>query len=61
IEIAASRKIIGETADTLTNAIDRAITIGTSEPIAPEGSAPPRVLICGSLYLAGEVLRQSGF
>ena len=61
IEIAQSRNIIGETADSLESAIDRAIAIGTSKPIADESTAPPRILICGSLYLAGEVLRQSGF
>jgi dihydrofolate synthase/folylpolyglutamate synthase len=26
---------------------------------AREGEGPPRILICGSLYLAGKVLRQN--
>jgi len=57
-ELAKNRGMIGQVADNLTDAVQRAINTGEalsrqdpSEPIIP-----PRVLICGSLYLAGHVL-----
>ena len=57
-ELAENRGMIGQVASNLTDAVQRAINTGealsrqtTSEPIIP-----PRVLICGSLYLAGQVL-----
>jgi len=57
-ELAENRGMLGQVASNLTDAVQRAINTGealsrqeTSEPIIP-----PRVLICGSLYLAGHVL-----
>jgi len=60
-ELAKSRGLNGHVADTLEDAIDYAVK--TAEPPIAKASAnpvrPPRVLICGSLYLAGEVLKLS--
>lgn len=60
-ELAEARGMIGQVASNLTDAVQRAINTGealsrqtTAEPIIP-----PRVLICGSLYLAGVVLREN--
>ncbi len=54
IEIAKSRGLEGQVAETISAAIDLALQI------AQGASAPaPRILICGSLYLAGEVLRMN--
>ena len=57
-ELAENRGMLAQVASNLTDAVQRAINTGealsrqtTSEPIIP-----PRVLICGSLYLAGHVL-----
>ncbi len=57
-ELAENRGMIGQVANNLTDAVQRAINTGealsrqeTTQPIIP-----PRILICGSLYLAGQVL-----
>ena len=58
-ELATSRNMLGFVADSISDAVEMAIETGealsgdTTEPSA----TPPRVLICGSLYLAGEVLK----
>ena len=59
IEIAQSRSMSGQVAGNLIDAVQRAITIGEalSQPTANAPMTPPRILICGSLYLAGEVLK----
>lgn len=56
LEIAKARGIRGQTADSLEDAIDAAIKLGQSQ-FKDEHDQPPRILICGSLYLSGEVLR----
>jgi dihydrofolate synthase/folylpolyglutamate synthase len=50
--------MIGQVANNLTDAVQRAINTGEalSREEATELIIPPRVLICGSLYLAGQVL-----
>ena len=59
IEIAQSRGMSGQVAGNLIDAVQRAITTGEtlSQPNANAPMTPPRILICGSLYLAGEVLK----
>ena len=58
-EIALNRGLTSQVASNLTDAVQRAVNTGqavsrqnNSEPITG-----PRILICGSLYLAGEVLK----
>ena len=58
-EMAQSRGMNGQVANNLIDAVQRAINTGkalsrqtTNEPVTP-----PRILICGSLYLGGEVLK----
>jgi dihydrofolate synthase/folylpolyglutamate synthase len=54
-ELAAAAReagLLAETAGSVAEALDRIATEG--------GDSPPRVLICGSLYLAGLVLSQNG-
>lgn len=60
-ELAQSRGLISEIASSIGDAVDRAIKIaGAVSAERPDRAPiPPRILICGSLYLAGEVLRQS--
>jgi dihydrofolate synthase/folylpolyglutamate synthase len=60
-ELAQARGMNGQVANNLTDAVQRAINTGEalSRQTTDEPIIPPRVLICGSLYLAGEVLRQS--
>lgn len=60
--LAKARGMVPTIAGNLTDAVQRAVNMGealsreeVSEPIIP-----PRVLICGSLYLAGLVLAQDG-
>ena len=60
-ELARNRGITPTVAGNLTDAVQRAVNMG--EALSRETTevpiTPPRILICGSLYLAGEVLRQS--
>jgi len=59
IEIAQSRGMNGQVATNLIDAVQRAINTGEalSRQSKEEPMTPPRILICGSLYLAGEVLK----
>ena len=52
----------GQVASNLTDAVQRAINTGEalSRQNKNQPIIAPRVLICGSLYLAGEVLKQNG-
>ena len=61
-EMARARSMVPTIAANLTDAVQRAVNMGEalSREEASEPIIPPRVLICGSLYLAGEVLRQDG-
>jgi len=58
VELARSRFTTGYVASNLTAAIQLAINTGEglSRQTVDEPIIPPRILICGSLYLAGEVL-----
>ncbi len=57
-ELAENRGMLAQVANNLTNAVQRAISTGEalSREEASQPIIPPRVLICGSLYLAGQVL-----
>ncbi len=57
LEVAGKRGLIGQVADDITDAVQRAITTGKT--LSPDNAKhpAPRILICGSLYLAGEVLK----
>ncbi len=57
-ELAENRGMIGQVGKNLTDAVQRAINTGEalSRQEVTEPIIPPRVLICGSLYLAGQVL-----
>ena len=57
-ELAENRGMIGQVANNLTDAVQRAINTGEalSRQEATQPIIPPRILICGSLYLAGQVL-----
>jgi len=59
IEIAQSRGMSGQVASNLIDATERAISTGEtlSKEKTDDKITPPRILICGSLYLAGEVLK----
>lgn len=59
IELAGTRGMNGQIANNLIDAVQRAINTGEalSRQTADEPIIPPRILICGSLYLAGEVLK----
>lgn len=59
IELAETRGMIGQVANNLIDAVQRAINTGEalSRQNVTEPLIPPRILICGSLYLAGEVLK----
>lgn len=54
-ELAQLRGIEGQIANNLIDAVQRAINTG----LAISGGTAPRVLICGSLYLAGQVLEMN--
>lgn len=57
-ELAKSRNMLGHAADNLQDAVEVAIALGNT--LSDEDpSVPPRLLICGSLYLAGQVLAAS--
>ena len=58
LELAQARGMRGQAADSLTSAVDAAIRMGDAQR-KDINDQPPRILICGSLYLAGEVLRLS--
>ena len=57
-ELVENRGMMGQVANNLTDAVQRAINTGEalSRQEASEPIIPPRILICGSLYLAGQVL-----
>lgn len=57
-ELAENRGMIGQVAENLTDAVQRAINTGEalSREAVSDTITPPRILICGSLYLAGQVL-----
>lgn len=57
-ELAEARGMIGQVASNLTDAVQRAINTGEalSRQTLDAPIIPPRILICGSLYLAGKVL-----
>jgi len=57
-ELAENRGMSAQVASHLTDAVQRAISTGEalSRQDATQPIIPPRVLICGSLYLAGQVL-----
>lgn len=57
-ELADNRGMIGQVADNLTDAVKLAISTGENLSREDETKpiVPPRILICGSLYLAGHVL-----
>lgn len=59
IEIAKSRGMEGQVAGNLIDAVQRAINTGEalSRETSEQPIIAPRILICGSLYLAGEVLK----
>jgi len=50
--------MLGQVAENLTDAVQRAINTGEalSRQDDTQPIIPPRILICGSLYLAGQVL-----
>lgn len=58
-ELASTRNMQGYVADHVMEAIQTALQIGEAISEESEGQAlaAPRILICGSLYLAGEVLK----
>ena len=60
-ELADARGMNGQVADNLTDAVQRAINTGEalSRQTIDKPIVAPRILICGSLYLAGEVLKQN--
>ena len=60
-ELAQARGMKGQVASNLTDAVQRAINTGEalSRQTTDQPIIAPRVLICGSLYLAGEVLKQN--
>lgn len=60
-ELAEVRGMNGQVASNLTDALQRAINTGEalSRQTPDQPITAPRVLICGSLYLAGEVLKQN--
>ncbi|WP_298913939.1 folylpolyglutamate synthase/dihydrofolate synthase family protein [uncultured Algimonas sp.] len=58
MELADIRGLAAVAADNLTDAMQKAVNMGEalSRHTAEQPTVPPRILICGSLYLAGEVL-----
>ena len=60
-ELAASRGFATVVGNNMTDAMQKAVNMGEalSRQTADQPVIPPRVLICGSLYLAGEVLRDN--
>ena len=58
-ELATSRNMLGFVSDGISDAVQLAIETGKalSDGTTEQSPTPPRILICGSLYLAGEVLK----
>jgi dihydrofolate synthase/folylpolyglutamate synthase len=58
-ELAMSRNMLGFVAGGISEAVQMAINTGEalSRETTEQDIVPPRILICGSLYLAGEVLK----
>ncbi len=58
-ELASARGMVGIVGDNLTAALQAALNMGEalSRQTVDEPITAPRILICGSLYLAGEVLK----
>ncbi len=58
-ELAMARNMLGFVSGNITNAVQKAINLGEalSRETTDHPIIPPRILICGSLYLAGEVLK----
>lgn len=61
-ELASSRGLATVTGNNLTDAMQKAVNMGQalSRQTTEEPIIPPRILICGSLYLAGVVLTDNG-
>ncbi|MGB6230518.1 MAG: bifunctional folylpolyglutamate synthase/dihydrofolate synthase, partial [Litorimonas sp.] len=61
-ELAATRGMATVVGDNLTDAMQKAVNMGEalSRQTTDQPIVPPRILICGSLYLAGEVLSENG-
>lgn len=55
LEIAKARGLRGHAADNIEDAVEAAIKLGHAQ-FKDQHDNPPRILICGSLYLAGVVL-----
>jgi dihydrofolate synthase/folylpolyglutamate synthase len=56
-ELARARGIKADVSEDITEAVQRAARMGQSDSQEFDGDSPaPRILICGSLYLAGQVL-----
>ena len=60
-ELAQGRGMVGIVGHNLTDAMQKAVNMGEAlgRPTVEDPIIPPRILICGSLYLAGEVLRDN--
>jgi len=58
-ELAMTRNMLGYVSGNITSAVQKAINLGEalSRETTDQPIIPPRILICGSLYLAGEVLK----
>jgi dihydrofolate synthase/folylpolyglutamate synthase len=61
-ELAQSRGMVGIVGNNLTDAMQKAVNMGEAlgRQTVDDPITPPRILICGSLYLAGDVLRENG-
>ena len=61
-ELAGARGMVGIVGNNLTDAMQKAVNMGEalSRQTVEEPIVPPRILVCGSLYMAGEVLAQNG-
>ncbi|GHB02601.1 bifunctional folylpolyglutamate synthase/dihydrofolate synthase [Algimonas arctica] len=61
VELAATRGMAAIVGSNLTDALQKAVDMGDalSRQAIEEPITPPRILICGSLYLAGRVLAEN--
>lgn len=61
VELAEMRGLVTVIGNNLTDAIQKAVNMGEalSRQTVEEPITPPRILICGSLYLAGRVLAEN--
>lgn len=61
VELAQIRGLVAITGNNLTDALQKAVNMGEalSRQTVEEPIIPPRILICGSLYLAGRVLAEN--